>query len=173
MSSLSFSLRPIPGYEGRYSATSDGTIYSHKNSLVLRPWLSGPRRGYQTVGLVRADGTVRKATVHTLVALAFKGARPAGLHVDHIDGDKDNNRPENLEWVTPAENNHRARRLGLNNSRPVTLRGEDKPNCIITDEMLRVARRRRNNGETLAALAAEMGLKKPTLCKAIKHGRAV
>lgn len=166
-------MTPIPGYEGRYSATETGEIYSHKNNLTLKTWLGGPRRDYHYVGLVAADGTVRNFSVHRLVALAFNGPQPDGMHVDHVDGDKGNNRPGNLEWVTPSENNRRARRLGLNKSRPTVLRGEDKPNCVISDAVLREARQRRAAGETLRALAAEFGLKKPTLCKAIRHGRAV
>lgn len=170
---MSAASKPIPGYEGRYSATAEGEVFSHKAGRPLRPWLGGPRRNYQYVGLVGSDGSIKRFSVHRLVALAFNGPRPDGMHIDHVDGDKANNAPTNLAWVTPAENNRRARALGLNNSRPAVLRGEAKPNCLISDDLLREARVRRAAGETLRSLAAEYGLKKPTLCKAIKHGRAV
>lgn len=170
---MSAVLKAVPGYEGRYSATDGGEVFSHKAGRALKAWLGGPRRNYQYVGLVGSDGSIKRFSVHRLVALAFNGPRPAGMHIDHVDGNKANNTPTNLAWVSPAENNRRARRLGLNCSQPATLRGEQKPNSLISDAMLREARARRAAGETLASLALEYGIKKPTLCKAIKHGRAV
>lgn len=55
----------------------------------------------------------RMATIHSLVAAAFIGPRPSGLHINHIDGVKANNRVTNLEYVTCAENIRHAARLGL------------------------------------------------------------
>jgi hypothetical protein len=51
--------------------------------------------------------------VHHLVAEAFIGARPAGLVTNHIDGDKLNNTPANLEYVTAAENERHCVENGL------------------------------------------------------------
>ena len=43
--------------------------------------------------------------VHRIVATAFHGAAPSDQHVvDHIDTNRQNNRPENLRWVTKLEN---------------------------------------------------------------------
>lgn len=164
---------PIPGYEGRYSATRAGTVFSHKNGRCLQPWFTGRGRDYQQVALVGEAGEIKRFTVHYLIAIAFHGPRPVGLHVDHLDGNKANNTPQNLQWVTPAENNRRARRLGLNRSSPTPIRGEAKHNCKITDAMLQRARTRRADGEKLTVLALEYGVSKGTLSKAINHGRAV
>lgn len=56
-----------------------------------------------------------QAPVHELVAKAFLGDMPEKARtVNHIDGDKLNNRPSNLEWATYAENNSHARKMLLN-----------------------------------------------------------
>jgi len=57
------------------------------------------QHGYPVIGV---NG--RPIFVHRCVALAFCKGYEEGLHVNHKDGRKRNNRPENLEWVTNAEN---------------------------------------------------------------------
>ena len=52
-------------------------------------------------------------SVHRLVAMAFNGPIPAKLEVNHKNGVKHDNRPENLEYVTHRENMLHAHRLGL------------------------------------------------------------
>ena len=71
-------------------------------------------------GSIRKCGTNRygyvlfnSRFVHYLVLEAFVGARPAGLQCNHKDGCKQNNKIENLEWVSPSENMRHAYRTGL------------------------------------------------------------
>ena len=52
--------------------------------------------------------------VHRLVAAAFFGPAPAGLEVNHKNGNKADARLENLEYVTPSDNCKHAFRTGLN-----------------------------------------------------------
>ena len=58
-----------------------------------------------------AHTTVRRL-VHRLVAIAFIGLPDPGQQVNHIDGDKANNRSMNLEWMTAGENIRHAISLG-------------------------------------------------------------
>lgn len=51
--------------------------------------------------------------VHRLVAEAFIGEIPKGFQVNHLDGDKHNNVPSNLEIVTRLQNMQHAHHLGL------------------------------------------------------------
>jgi hypothetical protein len=66
-------------------------------------------RGYLKIKL---DGVMR--FTHRIVAAAFIGPSPSPIHaINHKDGIKWNNRPENLEWVTPSENSRHSFALGL------------------------------------------------------------
>jgi DNA-binding transcriptional regulator YiaG len=75
---------------------------AYKNTThVLVP--ARRRDGYFFVTLA-VDRKHFHKTLHSMVAAAFIGPRPKGYHVNHKDGDKTNNRADNLEYVTPSGN---------------------------------------------------------------------
>ncbi len=68
---------------------------------ILRPVID--KYGY--VRVVLTNGPRRKlCQVHRLVLLTFRGPCPEGYQAHHINEDKQDNRLENLEWVTPRQN---------------------------------------------------------------------
>ena len=77
-----------------------GIVAKLVTGRVLRDFSAG--QGYRAVCL----GASCRRYVHRLVADAFLGERKD--QVNHIDGDKANNRAENLEWVTLSENQRHA-----------------------------------------------------------------
>lgn len=94
-------LRDIPGFEGRYAATSCGKIWSYKYKKFLQP--CGEENNYQIV-MLWDNGKGRCFYVHRLVAMAWL-PNPDNLpEVNHIDEHKDNNRLSNLEWCTKEYN---------------------------------------------------------------------
>lgn len=106
--------RDIPGYEEIYKISNLGRIKSlHRDRIkgqILNP--AKNNRGYLRLGL-SGNGKVRYDSVHRLVAEAFI-PNPKNLpEVNHIDGNKLNNRVENLEWVTKGENQIHAYKTGL------------------------------------------------------------
>lgn len=103
---------------------SNGRNYERK-SKILKPAKDGS--GYLRVAF-NHNGKLTTFRVHRLVAEAFMGK--SELEVDHIDGNKENNNIQNLQWVTRSENMTRAFRNGL--ARP--LRGSLNP-CAKIDEM--------------------------------------
>lgn len=118
MNSITEIWKVIPETNGGYEASSLGNIRStgktflrnHKPT-VLRVAV-GKFNKYGSVHLW-INGEVVREYVHTLVARAFIGSRPDGKEVNHKDGVRLNNKPENLEYVTRSENNfHSYRKLG-------------------------------------------------------------
>ena len=102
---------PISGYEGLYKISSKGRVYGVKHDRFRK--LNKNRLGYFYVDLWK-NGKQHAFTVHKLVALAFIGKPPTNAHVvNHIDGNKQNNNIENLEYITQRENVIHAFRLGL------------------------------------------------------------
>ncbi len=61
-----------------------------------------------------SDGEGRSIyKVHSLIAEAFLGLRSKGMEVNHIDGNKQNNRWDNLEYLSSVQNHQHAIKLGL------------------------------------------------------------
>ena len=76
--------------------------------------LGGPKGSqYLTVWLHKGKGEQRIFRVHRLVAEVFIPKVEGKSFVNHKDGDKGNNRVENLEWCTPLENTKHAFEHGL------------------------------------------------------------
>lgn len=96
-----------------YDVYEDGRIYSHYRNRFLS--IKPDNFGY-LVGVFYIDGKAKKIKVHRLVAKLFLGEPPEGKPlINHIDGNKQNNSVENLEWCSYTENNVHARNMGLNN----------------------------------------------------------
>lgn len=105
--------KPVRGYEDRYMVSNDGRVKSldiYVNSGVGKRLSKGRikpqrknNRGYVCVGLCK-DNYTHTHLVHRLVAEAFIPNTDNKPQVNHIDGDLNNNRADNLEWVTDNEN---------------------------------------------------------------------
>lgn len=109
--------KDIKGFEGVYQVSNLGNVKSVERyrkgkvsqvfvpEKILKPKID--KYGYVVYGLCRGKHKMMKfCTAHRLVYEAFNGEIPDGMHVNHINEDKTDNRPENLNLMTPKENNN-------------------------------------------------------------------
>lgn len=130
---------------GRYAVDMDGNVYSNASGS-MQPLKPGLRAGYPVVFLCFGKKDKRRVPVHRIVAFAFIPMDPKRTHVNHKNGVKTDNRPANLEWVTPQENNKHAIATGLY-----------KPPRRFTDAQVCLAVQMRRDGKKLREVAAEIG----------------
>lgn len=110
--------------------------------------------GYSIVHLYE-NGKRKTVQVHRLIALAFIPNPLGKKEVNHKDGNKLNNKVENLEWVTPSENLSHAVKNGLKRAPP--------RKAMLTDEQV-LTIRTMNNFKFDSILASKYGIGKSSIC---------
>ena len=129
--------KDIPGTDGQYQASTFGRIRStdkpvwngkgmakHKGRVLK---LGFNHKGYLCLQKCR---NVPTQSVHRLIALTFIPNPDNKPQINHIDGNKQNNHVENLEWCTNGENAKHAYMIGLNHHSETSGRPKRKVNQI-------------------------------------------
>jgi len=159
------SWKEVVGYEGWYEISDLGRTKRIKAATntyagrILKPGLDGD--GYHKVSLSKA-GDIRSVKVHKMVITAFIGPRPEGKQINHIDGDKSNNRLDNLEYVTQSENMLHAYKIGLESQR-----GEKNNYSKLTEENVHEIRRLVGE-ESQKSMAKRFGVAQETINGVVK-----
>jgi hypothetical protein len=105
--------KSIPGWEGYYEVSDQGNVRTVTRTVEVR----GSLRRYQstplkpqkhTAGYLKytfwRNGVPTNMFTHFAVMSAFSGPRPEGMQICHCNGNKADNRLENLRWDTPSSN---------------------------------------------------------------------
>lgn len=162
----------VPAEEFVLTLVESGELEIDREGNV---WRVGIRKGLKTGGSVvipckryRAERVVDgylqvraliegyryNAGAHRLVWRYFNGPIPEGYTVNHKDGSKFNNHPDNLEPVTYSENAKHAHEMGLSNQR-----GEHNNACKLSDRDVEDIRLLYGSGEyTQEMIAANFGV---------------
>lgn len=171
--------RPVVGYEGLYSISNHGRLRRDTATLAYKAGkiIRGHKRGigYLAYSLCR-DGKEVCRLAHRLVCEAFHGPCPPGNQCNHLDGNKANNRADNLEWVTPKENvRHAIDVLGWNPRFGGAPRGDSHYNVKLSaadiEAILERGGQGRYGGPTQSELAKEYGVTRMTVYRVL-HGKA-
>lgn len=110
--------KPVIGFENYYHVSNLGNVKrvcskrGTKTGRMLT--LSVSPGGYYYSVRLSVNNKKKNVYVHHLVMEAFSGPRPSGYWINHINGIKTDNRwPQNLEYITPKQNQQHASKLGL------------------------------------------------------------
>lgn len=125
-----------------YFITKDSKVYN-KHNKIMSPADNG--KGYLILNL-RVDGGNKCKAIHRLVAEAFI-PNPLNLpEVNHIDGNRQNNSVENLEWITHGNNIKHSYILenrsatGSNNANATIDETKAEEICVLLEEGLSSAK---------------------------------
>ena len=121
--------KPIKDYEGLYEISNLGRVrnLNYKGSgkgKILKN--TKDSKGYLIVGLTK-NGKRKLFKIHRLVAEAFIPNPENKPCIDHINTIKNDNRVENLRWVTNEENNNNPLTKKKRNENYANFKGENHP----------------------------------------------
>ena len=105
--------RPVEGYDGYYEVSSLGRFAAVKKGERFLRKINYATH-YPSVSFKKRpqDSVQKSSTLHKLVAETFLGERPFGHVIRHLDGDRYNNRVENLAYGLPEENHADTKKHG-------------------------------------------------------------
>lgn len=161
--------KDINDYEGQYQVSNFGNVKSlrrkdtfksgrWKRERILKPNMT--KWGYLKVGLCK-KGTVSTKSIHKLVANTFVLNPRLLSEVNHKDGCKTNNRSDNLEWCTHAENQKHAIEKELYRV------GENHPSAKLKESQVEEIRESVNI--TQRQLAKKYGVSQRTIAQIIHN----
>ena len=161
-----------PGFDGRYEVSNTGKVRSlsrleecYRGSqryffrVRARELKQSPDKYGYSIVILSAEGCTHTRKVHRLVAETFLLKPSRTDQVNHKNGVKNDNREENLEWVSAKQNVlHSFQTLGRK-----ALRGEKVAGSKLSEAQVLEIRKRAAGDETQASLAEEFNVSVMTI----------
>jgi hypothetical protein len=144
----------------KYTIDPSGTVYGAGG--LARKFSVKPT-GYCEIAL-SVDGKIVHKMVHRLMWEAANGPIPSGMHINHIDGDKQNNALGNLECLTPQENYAHAKAH-------LVLRGTQVHTAKLSEEAVREIRIMGKAGVPTTTIATKFSVSKSTVNRILAGSR--
>lgn len=157
--------KDVTGHEDIFMISNLGNLYSKRSKRLLK--LNYRKDGYVTYAtkIGGRKGIAKCFRIHRLVATHFIDNILNKREVNHIDGDKTNNKVSNLEWVTAKENiKHYLEEL--NGLEKISNRRQTQ--ATLTDENVIIAREQYINGLSQRAIAKILNVSRDSVGRAIR-----
>jgi DNA-binding XRE family transcriptional regulator len=152
--------KELTGFDYKVEVSNKGRVKKYRNNnCILKSFPNNPKK-YSYVFL-QSNTKGKSYPVHRLVLTAFIGEPPEKYVCNHKDGNKSNNIPENLEWVTSSENAIHAIKTGLNKG---GIKYSRKPSLTTNALMRNLVKFREKQGLTRAELADKVGITRQSIC---------
>ncbi|HDY66240.1 MAG TPA: endonuclease [Candidatus Scalindua sp.] len=145
--------KKIKNYEGLYEISSFGRVRSLARATTRGGILKQNKSRFYLSVCLSKENYFRTFSVHRLVAKHFIPNPKNKPYVNHKNGDRFDNRIENLEWVTPSENKKHAVKNGLTHSP----RGEEHWASKLTEKQV-IKMRLKKGHKKLREIAEEYGV---------------
>jgi len=131
----------LPEIKDYYTVTDQGEFFSDNSGKMKTRDRSGTE--YQIINFMKEDGKKKTYRAHRLVLMAFNPIENMDkLEVNHINGNKRDNRLENLEWCTSSENQKHAFKTSLQQPR----KGKDSNFSKLSEEDIKLIFKLRKQG---------------------------
>lgn len=113
----------IKGFEN-YKIDRNGVVYNADNGVIKSPYVN-KSNGYLYVDLYK-ENKAHKRPIHRLIAETFIPNPENKPTVDHINGNRKDNRIENLRWATYSEQNSRFNTVGVRSEKVIVTHDSGK-----------------------------------------------
>lgn len=168
--------KDIKDFEGIYQVSNLGNVRSldrkvfnkgnnswcNKKGRILKP--TKDKGGYLYVGLHDKENVKTSSVkIHRLVAFTFCIGYEYGLEVNHKNGNRQDNRSENLEWVTRSQNIRDIYKRGLNTN------GDKNNASKLKNEYIGIIASLYDSGVSQLIIAEAFGVSQATISNIIKN----